>query len=188
MVDPLPATPVRLDAPGLLLRAYLDTDAPDLTAAFADEDIARWNPGSPDPEAVEAFMASRNDWSTGDHASWAVADPTGRLAGSVSIHRLDRDQGDAEIGYWIAPWARRRGYAVRAVLLATRFGFGPLGLHRLYLYHAVDNPGSCAVALAAGYLHEGTLRQSFRYADGVHHDEHLHGRLSADPEPERAAR
>lgn len=184
MVDPLPASPVRLEAPGLALRAYAQTDAPDLLAAFADEDIARWNPaGSTDAEGVAAFMRSRNDWTAGDHASWAVADPTGRLVGSVSVHRLDLDQGDAEVGYWVAPWARRQGYAVRAVLLATRFGFGRLGLHRMYLYHAVDNPGSCAVALAAGYRHEGTLRQSYRYADGVHHDEHLHARLADDPEP-----
>jgi len=29
-------------------------------------------------------------------------------------------------------------------------------------------------------MHEGTLRESFRYADGVYHDEHLHGLLAAD--------
>ena len=96
MVDPLPASPVRLEAPGLALRAYAQSDSPDLLAAFADEDIARWNPaGSTDAEGVAAFMRSRNDWTAGDHASWAVADPAGRLVGSVSVHRLDLDQGDA---------------------------------------------------------------------------------------------
>jgi len=44
----------------------------------------------------------------------------------------------------------------------------------------VENGGSCAVALAAGFRHEGTLRESYRYADGVHHDEHLHGLLARD--------
>ena len=31
-----------------------------------------------------------------------------------------------------------------------------------------------------GFALEGTLRQSFRYADGRHHDEHLHARLVTD--------
>jgi hypothetical protein len=42
------------------------------------------------------------------------------------------------------------------------------------------NSGLCAVARAAGFVHEGTLRESFRYADGIYHDEHVHGLLAAD--------
>ncbi|MCA1781336.1 MAG: GNAT family N-acetyltransferase [Intrasporangiaceae bacterium] len=94
---------------------------------------------------------------------------------------MDPDQADAEIGYWVAPWARRMGYATRAVTSASRFAFGRLGLHRLYLFHAVENPGSCSVARAAGFVHEGTMRQSYRYADGEYHDEHLHGLLAQGP-------
>jgi len=186
-----PAEPVRVEVPGLLLREFRSTDTADLLAAFADEEIARWNPGPADPESVAEFMAGRNDWSTSRHASWAVADPSDRLIGSVSLHKIDLEQADAEMGYWIAPWARRQGQAARAVVAASRFAFDRLGLHRVYLYHAVENLGSCGVARAAGFLHEGTLRQSFRYADGAYHDEHLHGLLSSDldanggPEPRR---
>lgn len=172
----------RLDAPGVTLRAFEHSDVDDLLVALADDDIARWNPGPTGAEGAARFMAERNDWSDADHASWAVADATGRLAGSVSIHKIDPDQGDAEIGYWVAPWARRRGLATRAVGTASAFAFSALGLRRLYLYHAVENTGSCAVAEAAGFLLEGTLRQSYRYADGVHHDEHLHGLLAVDLE------
>jgi RimJ/RimL family protein N-acetyltransferase len=174
---------VPVEAPGLLLRAYQPTDLPDLRAAFADAAIVQWNPGPTTDAGLAEFMAGRNDWSDADHASWAVADDADRLIGAVSLHKVDLDQGDAEIGYWIAPWARGRGHATGAVTAATRFAFDRMGLHRVYLYHAVENPGSCGVARAAGFLHEGTLRASFRYADGVHHDEHLHARLSSDPAP-----
>jgi RimJ/RimL family protein N-acetyltransferase len=179
-VPTAPTSPVTIEAPGLVLRAFADADVPDLLAAFADEEIARWNPGPAGPEAAAEFVAGRNDWSGAQHASWAVADLSDRLIGSVSLHRIDPDQRDAELGYWIGPWARRRGNAVRATSLATSFGFTELGLHRVYLYHAVENSASCAVAVAAGFAHEGTLRQSFRYADGTYHDEHLHARLSTD--------
>ncbi len=171
---------VRVQAVGVMLREYEPADAPDLVAAFADKGIALWNPGPSGPMAPAEFMAGRNDWSETSHASWAVADATGRLVGSVSVHRIDPDQADAEIGYWVAPWTRRQGHATRAVVAASRFAFEQLSLHRLYLYHAVDNPGSCAVARAAGFAHEGTLRESFRYADSLYHDEHLHSLLAGD--------
>lgn len=175
-----PTRPVRIESPGLVLRAFAATDVPDLLTAFADPEIVRWNPGPEGAGAVAEFMSGRNDWSGAQHASWAVADLADRLIGSVSLHKIDPDQQDAEVGYWIGPWARRRGHATEAVSLASRFAFASLGLHRVHLYHAVENSGSCAVAAAAGFAHEGTLRQSFRYADGVHHDEHLHARLSTD--------
>lgn len=174
------ARPGRVEAFGVVLRPYGPADRDDLLAAFADPDIARWNPGPTGDRGVEEFVERRNDWSPGDHASWAVADPSDRLVGSVSVHRIDVDQADAEIGYWVAPWARRQGFGTRGVRAAAQFAFGPLRLHRLYLHHAVDNPGSCAVARSAGFELEGTLRESYRYPDGEFHDEHLHGRLAGD--------
>jgi RimJ/RimL family protein N-acetyltransferase len=180
---PVPARPVRLAGDGLELRPFTHADLPALLAAFADPDIARWNPGpaGPDlPEAVGKWMGRRNDWSDGDHASWAVADRRTGLLGSVSLHRIDPAQGDAEIGYWIAPWARGQHRGSLAVGIAARYAFDTLGLRRLFLYHAVDNPASCRVAVTAGFQLEGTLRQSHTYADGHVHNEHLHARLASD--------
>lgn len=173
--------PPRVETATGTLRAFRRSDAESLLAAFADPEIARWNPGPDGPEPVTAFIAARNDWSDGGHASWAITDVADRLVGSVSLYKIDREQLDAEIGYWVSPAARGRGHAAAAVVAATRFGFAELGLHRVHLYHSVANPGSCAVARSAGFRLEGTLRQSFRYADGAFHDEHLHARLSDDP-------
>lgn len=171
---------VRVETRRLVLREYRVDDLADLRAAFVDEQMARWSPGPPDEAGLAEYLAGRNDWSAADHASWAVADGSDRLVGSVSLHKLDLGKGDSEVGYWVAPWARGRGYAVEAVRAATGFAFTQLGLHRVFLYHAVENLGSCAVADSAGFLLEGTLRQSFRYGDGRFHDEHLHGLLASD--------
>jgi RimJ/RimL family protein N-acetyltransferase len=111
----------------------------------------------------------------------AVADPGGQLLGSVSLHKFDPEQVDAEAGYWIAPWARGRRTGTLALATAERFAFPDLQLHRLHLYHAVENVRSCRVADAAGFTLEGRLRQSHRYADGDYHNEHLHARLATDP-------
>jgi RimJ/RimL family protein N-acetyltransferase len=173
---------------GITLAAYSSVDVDILRAVFADPETQRWNPGpeeGADPVAwVTEWFSRRNDWSTGDHLSWAVRDEDDALVGSVSMFHLDLEQGDGELGYWVAPAARGRGVATRAVNTAARHAFERVGLRRLYLYHAVDNPVSCRVAERCGFRLEGTLRSSHRYGDGEYYDEHLHGRLADDPVPD----
>ncbi|QIX26089.1 GNAT family N-acetyltransferase [Nocardioides sp. JQ2195] len=174
----VPADPVAISCDELILREFRPGDAVDLEVVLADVAIATWNPIAHGDPAE--FIAGRNDWSEGTHLSWAIADPSQRLVGSVSLFKVDPDQADAEIGYWVAPWGRGQGYAGRAVRAASAFAFDQVGLHRINLYHAVENESSCGVAGAAGFALEGRLRQSFRYGDGLRHDEHLHARLSTD--------
>ncbi|WP_233564868.1 GNAT family N-acetyltransferase [Micromonospora musae] len=174
----------RMTVPGLVLRPWLEADAPAVEAALRDPDIARWNPqgGPVDEESTRRWLRRRADWSAGDHVSLAVADDVdGSLLGSVSLH--DIHAADAEIGYWVVPAARGRGVASRAVELLTRWGFEQLALHRIQLCHATANPASCRVAERAGYRVEGTLRESYQYGDGRRHDEHMHARLATDRWP-----
>jgi len=169
----------------LWLRPFSLVDVPALKAAFADPAVLAWNPGpqqSAGTPAVVSWLQERNNWQDGSHASWAISDPSLALLGSVSLHKLDIEQADAEVGYWVAPWARGRGLAARAVAAAAQFGFRELRLHRLYLYHAVENLSSCRVAESARFRLERCLRQSYKYTDGVYHDEHLHSQLVSDLE------
>jgi RimJ/RimL family protein N-acetyltransferase len=178
-VDAL-TVPCLLDCGELLLRPWTTADGPQVQASAADPQIAVWNPMT--YPTGEQWCANRADWSGGTHASWAVVpvpDPA-IVLGSVSLHHIDDVQLDSEIGYWVAPAYRRQRVATRALSAATGFAFQRLGLHRVHLFHAVANTGSCAVAVAAGFLHEGTHRQSYRFGDGLWHDEHSHARLSTD--------
>jgi RimJ/RimL family protein N-acetyltransferase len=175
-VSAVPAAPEAVEADGLLLAPFRLEDVSRLAEAFADADTAKWNPGPTDTAEIAAWIERRNDWSDGSHASWAVFNGAD-LVGSVSLHRIDDDQLDAETGYFVVPAARGRGVATRAVRAATRYAFERLRLHRVYLFHAVENVGSCGVAAGAGYRLEGELRRSYRYADGEYHDEHLHAIL-----------
>jgi RimJ/RimL family protein N-acetyltransferase len=63
----------------------------------------------------------------------------------------------AQIGYWLAANARRRGYATRAVVLLTRRLF-ELGAARVFLTIVAGNETSVAVARRAGFVYEGTMR------------------------------
>jgi RimJ/RimL family protein N-acetyltransferase len=177
--------PFELPAGGLLLRPWRDDDLEAVWAALQDPDIRLWNGrGSGSRADVLAMLRRRQDWSEGDHASWAVVDAaTGELLGSVSLHSIDPEQTAAEIGYWTAPAARGRGVAARAVDAACRWAFGALPVERIELCHAVENEASARVAARAGFTVEGRLRRSWRYGDGAKHDELLWSRLADDPPP-----
>ena len=177
--------PVELRVAGLRLRPWRVEDADDVLAALRDDEVRLWNGfGTVTLEEVGVWLTRRMNWSSGTHASWAVEDErTGELLGSVSLHSIDADQCDAEIGYWTVPAARGRGVATCVVDAVSRWAFERLPVDRIELCHAVENAASGRVAEKAGYRLEGRLRRSFRYGDGVKHDELLWARLAQDDVP-----
>lgn len=178
--------PVELTAGTLLLRPWRADDRDAYWAALeAPGGRLWWGETLASPDDVAAMVERRrDDWASGDRASWCVTDAAaGSLLGSVALYDIDHDQRDAELTYWIAPSARGRGIAVRAVEAVLRWGFADVGLRRVQLYHAVENTASRRVAEKAGFTMEGRLRSSHRYGDGVWHDELLWGRLADDPPP-----
>jgi len=182
--------PFELPVGRVRLRPWREDDADATWAALQDADIRLWNGSeSASRDDVIRMIRGRMDWSSGDHASWAVVDPTtDELLGSVSLHSIDHDQGDAEIGYWTAPAARGRGVAPLVVDAVCRWAFSTLPVDRIELCHAVENPASGRVAEKAGFTCEGRLRRTYRYGDGAKHDELLWSRLSDDPPPELSSR
>ncbi|MGZ4543974.1 MAG: GNAT family N-acetyltransferase [Blastococcus sp.] len=177
---PPPIEPVELRAGEHLLRRWREDDAGAYRTALESPGGRLWHGSTlATREDVAAALARRRDWTIGDHASWALVDGT-ELLGSISIHRIDREQDDGEIGYWIAPAARGRGLAGLAAEAACRWAFADLGLHRIQLFHAVENTASARVAEKAGFSREGRLRQSHRYGEGLRHDELLWARLATD--------
>ncbi len=174
--------PCELPVGELLLRPWREDDVPAVWAALQDPALRLWNgAGSGSLDDTRAMLARRRDWSDGDHASWAVVDVTDRLLGSLSLHAIDRQQGNAEVGYWTVPAARGRGVAPRVVDAACRWAFAVLPVDRVQLFHAVQNEASARVAAKAGFTLEGRLRRSYRYGDGVKHDDLLWARLADDP-------
>jgi RimJ/RimL family protein N-acetyltransferase len=177
--------PVALDTGPLRLRPWRADDVDAVWAVFQDADVRLWNGGGvATRDDAAALLGRRMDWRDGDHASWAVVDAvTDAVLASMSVHSIDRAANDAEVGYWTAPAARGRGVAAVAVDAGCRWAFATLPVDRIELCHAVENTASGRVAQKAGFIYEGHLRRSYRYGDGVKHDELLWARLADDPVP-----
>ena len=119
-------------------------------------------------------------WRNGDRAGFIVrAVEDDGFLGFASMFRLDLPAREGEIGYAVAPEARGRGVAGRALELLTAWGFDELGLERLELRIAVANPASERVAARSGYLREGVLR-SVHFKEGRRADIGIWSRLRDD--------
>lgn len=106
----------------------------------------------------------------------SVLETDGEFAGTAGVHLRPGRLGP-EIGYAVAPWARRRGYAAEAARALADWALR-LGAHRVHLYADVGNGASQAVARRAGFREEGVVRSCLPYRDGTRGDAVLFGRLA----------
>lgn len=164
----LPAEPL-LDGT-TALRAWRDSDVGALVAACQDPEIARWTSVPHPYGAADArtYLMQRYGAIQADSAApFAIVDrDIGELLGSVALNWLDWRHLRGEVGYWLALEARGRGHATRAVRLISQWGFEKLGLERIELLAATQNPASQRVAERAGFVREAVLRSYMRAKDG----------------------
>jgi RimJ/RimL family protein N-acetyltransferase len=129
-----------------------------------DPAIARYTT-VPAPYTVadaEGFVRDfvRSGWDRGTGCVWAIrsADDPDLLQGMIGLESIA--DGAAELGFWLAPGARGRGYTHEAVAAALDFGFSPegLGLQRVQWQALPGNVPSAAVARRAGFRYEGLRR------------------------------
>jgi RimJ/RimL family protein N-acetyltransferase len=139
------------------LRAPSAADVPAITEACQDPDIQHFT-FVPVPYAEQ----DARDWvdgaasraAAGEALSLVIADNRAKLLGTVGLLRPDWMQRTIEIGYWVAPWARGRGLAVRAVKLLAPWALRTLDLARVACDVDVDNAASRQVAQRAGFVAE----------------------------------
>lgn len=155
-----PEDVVTLDDGVVRLRPWLAYDAPAVFAACQDPLIARFIP-VPQPYTehdAQAFVERRRrDWEGDDERSFAITDAvSGDVLGSIARHGPYGHR--ATFGYWLAPWARGRGVATRALRLVVEWTLATTDAVRLDLYTDLDNDASGRVAERVGFVREGIRR------------------------------
>lgn len=89
-----------------------------------------------------------------------VGDP--RPVGTLDITDFSPRDRHARVGIFVAPEARRRGYALRALALAKAYAGRALGIHTLLALIAIDNEPSRRLFAAAGFRTCGRVRSCLR--------------------------
>ncbi len=178
--------PVSSDTSDIRIRPYQEDDVERLYEA-ARESVADMQPWMPWCHA---------DYSRKDAEAWVVANCrpaegqgdtnfviesiAGRLLGGCGLNRLDPSHRTANLGYWLRTSARGRGAATSATTLVRDHAFDNTHLDRLEIVVAVGNSASQRVAVRAGAVREGLLRQALLLND-QRHDAILYSLLRSDP-------
>jgi RimJ/RimL family protein N-acetyltransferase len=180
---PLPNPP--LTDGEIVLRPWEPSDAQAVTAACQDPEIPRWTvvpPNYTERHAREFIGGTAADLATGRELALAVVDGEDRLLGALGISNFDWTDLKAEIGYWMAADARRRGIGARATRMLAVWALTHLGLERLELLANPHNEASQRLAERAGFTREGTLRR-YRRRHGVREDLVMFSMLAEDLAP-----
>jgi RimJ/RimL family protein N-acetyltransferase len=102
---------------------------------------------------------------------------TGRLIGSMGLHRTDWTVPKTEVGYWVRTSEVGRGYASEGVDVLVEWALSELHATRVELVTLEQNIGSRAVAERCGFTLEGVHRNVFRGPDGDLRHRYVYARL-----------
>jgi RimJ/RimL family protein N-acetyltransferase len=137
--------------------AEVEAAAPDLAAAYNDPHNAPLmghvdaltaadvvdHYGDLDDEGAHAFLLQRH----------------GELVGDGDFRDLDEDAGDAEFAIMVATRASQgKGLGTRFAIMLHAFGFGVLGLRRVYVAIVPHNAGSLRLFEKLGYRRDDSER------------------------------
>ncbi len=102
---------------------------------------------------------------------------SGRLVGSVGLHRTDWVLPKTEVGYWVRSSEVGKGYASEAVTALADWAIAVLGAKRVELVIDERNLASRAVAERCGFRLEGVMHNAMQAPDGGLRNSCIYARL-----------
>ena len=156
----------------LLLRPWVEADAPELRRAI-DDDVTHVKPwlswSLEEPASLEktrARLATHiEQFRTGQAYRYAItpADRPSTILGGASLNtRVGPSAHD--VGYWVRKSAARQGIAAAAVAALVVLAFDERGVHRLVIQCDTANTVSAAFARHLGFQYAGAV--DARFPDG----------------------
>jgi RimJ/RimL family protein N-acetyltransferase len=152
-----------LEADGLRLRPWRESDVPRIVEACSDERTQLWLGQMPSPyteaDARAWLEHLAENRATGHSVCWAVVEPERDDVALAAVNYFDLvPEVECEVGYWAHPDARGRGVMTRAMREVVRHAFEDVGVRRVSAGAAVDNAASRRVIEANGLREYGVER------------------------------
>ncbi len=163
MENQLPPEGVTLTTGRLLLRPLRDEDGPRLAELANDRQVAEGTLALPFPytrlHAEHFIRHEREERVKASFFACAIERrEDGQLIGVIGL-TFQADHRRAELGYWLGVPYWNQGYVTEAGRAMLDYGFGVLGLNRVFASHYTSNPASGRVMQKLGMHQEGVLRQ-----------------------------
>jgi RimJ/RimL family protein N-acetyltransferase len=141
---------MRLETERLILREFIAADWTAVLAYQSDPLYLRYYPWSDrTPGNVKLFVNMFLEWQKErprtKHQLAVVPKDNNQLAGTCGIRVNNPELREANIGYELNSRFWGKGYATEAARAILHFGFGQLGMHRIYACTLAENKGSVRV-------------------------------------------
>lgn len=173
----------QLQTQRLLLRKQELKDAAHLQQLRSNEEVMTYMDSDKhhDIETSEAFIKKNLEtYNKKSGFFWVItAAETGKFMGDIILHRIDRTNARAEIGYTLHPDFWGRGYMKEAMSAVISFAFKDLGLHSIEANINPANNTSRAILLKMGFLKEAYFRENYYY-NGKFLDSEIYSLLERD--------
>jgi RimJ/RimL family protein N-acetyltransferase len=172
----------RIHTSRLVIRCWQPADAPLFKAAIdaSKEHLLPWMPwAANEPEPVEKKIALLRGFRgrfalDQDYVYGLLNRDESQVLGGSGLHTRAgepaRGAAALEIGYWIHVDHINRGLATETSAALTKVAFEVSGVERVEIHNDPQNVRSAAVPRKLGFVHEATLRQRARTADGEPRD------------------
>ncbi|HVN36062.1 MAG TPA: GNAT family N-acetyltransferase [Casimicrobiaceae bacterium] len=170
--------PEELTGPRVRARRYREGDGATVAAAVAesrDRLVAAampWVQEWDDPNQPTIFVRrAQAQWAAREGFLLGLWDrASDDFLGSSGVHRIDWSVPNVEIGYWLRSQYEGVGLMTEAVAMIAAFAFDALRAQRVRIRCDARNARSAAVPRRLGFVHEATLRNDARNADGTLRD------------------
>ncbi len=153
----------------LVLRRFNVSDADDMFYNWAsDEKVTQFLTWKPH-ESVDATRQLLEGWVEAyDNLktyNWVIQFD-GKAIGCISVVRISDKCEYAELGYSLGYCYWNKGFMSEAANAVVDYLFSEIGVNRVGISHAVENPASGKVAQKCGMTYEGTKREYFKTSTG----------------------
>lgn len=175
----------------LTLRKFTPQDAQEMFGNWAnDERVTRyltWEPHQSPEETKQLLELWCAAYEKPNTYNW-VMEYEGRAIGNISVVGMNERSEYAVLGYCMGCAYWNQGLMPEAAKAVIDFLFSEVGVNRVEITHAVQNPASGRVAQKCGLSYEGTRRECFKSAAGVFLDISIYGIIRSQWEKMNAKR
>jgi RimJ/RimL family protein N-acetyltransferase len=179
---------MKLETKRLILRDYKKGDETALYKKINNWNISKWLLVVPYPypkkkaiEWINLNLKKQKEKNRTDFELAITLKPSDELIGGIGFCIKNKDQGIADIGYWIAEEHWRKGLVYEACCELINFGFKNFKIRKIMVPVFAENIASRGVAKKLGAKEEGILRkQCLCKSTGRTHDEIIHGLLKEE--------